>query len=213
MSVSKRNNEEEFIKVASIQELVGFSAEQLCDVCEIGQSVPVMFNEITRRYDFDIRGADLSHEQVNGEQINGVAMIANKSPGNTDAQYQAKLLYANQNTVSIPDQRFIIAHEIAHVVRNFNEMISPEGEGHQKIFYDGPERTLSPDQRAEEQQCNKFARALLMPKSIFVYCYVLECSSTGVCGTSGVRKLAGLFLVPDVEVRRRIDELGLKVVE
>ena len=107
---------------------------------------------------------------------------------------------------AVTRQRFTVAHEIAHFIKN-KDFLESEGE-HQTVFrqpvgnnaalHRAMGLELSPEQRQREVEANKIAAQLLMPEEAFKQAW-LQASS--------VKEVADKFLVSEAATTIRGKEL------
>lgn len=141
----------------------------------------------------------------------GFKIFSQKMPANIGGyivmgdRYQEKLgsdkiIVVNENE-STNRQRFSLAHEFGHFLLDEQAKNNPE-------FYDAFE---SDDNKNETEKCiDRFAAELLMPTEIFKDEFESIKNQIGD-GYEIIKALAEKFAVPFESVKRRIDEVGLRL--
>lgn len=162
--------------------------------CEIGKSLPIIFDKIAKKYNIDIYGTDFNYVSeidsikqriIDKGKILGMVSIKNG---------RANIYYNNNEDIDIAQQRFVIAHEIAHCVYDYDDLVN---EGIVEFSNEN-----SCDER--EQLCDSFAMELLIPNKLVKFFY------------DNIKKpkiddLANIFLVPKDKMEKRLNYLGYKI--
>lgn len=189
-----------------INEIRNVSADELYHLCGISKSMPISFDEITKHYKVKIMGTDfnfISQLDPIKKQLKGEGAILGMV--NVD-QGMANIYYNNSPQIDIPRQRFTIAHELAHCINHY-DLLSKEGRV--EFLHDDNEdeyftsEDVTDDEKTRELICNKFARDFLIPNDLLVK--VMK-----MFKNVSVSSLAELFMVPEKEMKIKLNELGDK---
>lgn len=183
-------------KIQSINQKTSFLQEDMPEIAnQILQSLgnknkaPVPIVKIVTSVGFQL---------VSGELEENVLAIISIDE-DLKRKFKSNKVIAINNLDTLNHQRFIIAHELAHYLFDFNVSNS--------ITYYNTYDTKHIDDNLVEQRANSFARNLLMPEYIFKKQFKKNIVKNNLYAT--VEKLANIFQVPMDAVLYRINELHL----
>lgn len=196
-SVTPKSNDDILKNIESISNM---SISELYQTCGIGKSMPISFDRLTKTFKINIIGTDFSYIS---NLPNVKKLIGNRGDilGMVSIQDQyANIYYNNNPSVDIPKQRFVIAHELAHCVNHYNALSESGHFEFSKKLNLNNEGVMA--NSTNEQICDKFARDFLIPSDSLIRVY-------GIVDEPKVKHLANLFLVPEEEMKKKLEELGL----
>lgn len=192
-------------------ELKNLTVNEFFKKCNIGNILPISFDNISKDFNVIIKGMDFKLLQ-NDPQIEAImqgkgtilGMAAVTENGNTDS---AEIFYNNNVEISIPTQRFIIAHELGHIINHFDIMkngvrVAEFCHGDLDDCANIIETSCQSD--LHEVICNKFARDFLIPTDLLQ-------NFINLFGTNNknlLSDLSNLFLVPETEMEIKLKEIG-----
>ncbi len=185
-------------ELKSIREIQNKKVEDIFSLCGISRVMPISFDKLSKTYKIKIMGTDFSYlsnldkvrEHMSGKKkILGMVNIENDS---------AYIYYNNNPEIDIPMQRFTIAHELAHCINHYDEL-SINGK---LEFLDDKSENSESENDVHEYVCNKFARDFLIPTEMLKKIY-------NALRNPNISDLSNLFLVPESEMKIKLDELGL----
>jgi len=167
------------------------SVSQIYEECNIGYTLPIIFNNISKRYNVNIYGTDFS---VISELDNIKKLIQDKGEilGMVSIRNgEANVYYNNSQEIDVETQRFTIAHELGHCSNHFDLL---DDKGRFEFSNKG-------NNDIHERICDKFARELLIPEDALDYFY-------RTVKNQKIDDLARVFLVPKYAMKIRLKELG-----
>lgn len=187
-------------ELKDVKELQEMSVSDIFLKCSISKSMPISFDRIGKTYRVNIMGTDFTlisqmekvREHIQDKRkILGMVNIENGC---------ANIYYNNNSEINIPLQRFTIAHELAHCIFHY-DMLSEKGKV-EFLDEDFESDTPNDERMMREYVCNKFARDFLIPTDLLKKVYSM---------TNNVRAkdFAELFLVPEKEMKIKLEEIGL----
>lgn len=187
-------------ELKSIKEIQNKKSEEIFSLCGISRVMPISFDKLSKTYKVNIMGTDFSYlsnlEKVK-EHMSGKKKILGMVNIENDI---ANIYYNNNPEIDIPTQRFTIAHELGHCINHYNEL-SKNGK---LEFLDDKSEQNESNSDVHEYVCDKFARDFLIPTEMLKKIY-------SAMHNPNVLDLANLFLVPEEEMKIKLDELCLGV--
>lgn len=170
-------------------------ANDLLEDGDIPSDPPIPIVEIAEKMGFRVFKGKLSRPGLSG-------MIAIDSDLKDDPTYQTdRLVFVNDET-PYWDRRFIIAHELAHYLFDFNE-------DRQVTYYDTFDANEASSDK--EQIANRFAAELLMPRDAFTADFKALFGNENQPSTISetISILMEKYVMPSPAVKKRIMELDL----
>lgn len=191
-------------ELKDIKEIKNLSVDNLYQICGISKAMPISFDKITKTFKINILGTDFTYISQMSE-IKKLIKGKGKILGMVDiSDGYANIYYNNNPEVDIPKQRFTIAHELAHCINHCDSLYET---GRFEFLNDHDDlesaEENSEEYRLHEYVCDKFARDFLIPTALLKNIY-------NKLRKPKISELADLFMVPEEQMRIKLDELGLQ---